>query len=113
MNFQLPEPVTSEEQAAQKSVWHWIRALNANCLAGVDLIRCWIGWRIMPVSHREGLMCQYDTKDINSLMKKLCGEPKQACSKIGLKPFCRANPAPEVDNFTSHPFDLMPSYVPW
>ena len=54
-----------------------------------------------------------DSEEINSIVKELCGEPKEACSKIGLKPFCIANPAPEVNKFTSHLFYLMPSFILW
>ena len=37
----------------------------ANGLIGVDLVRCWVAWRIMPLSRRPGLMCEYtgDVKD--------------------------------------------------
>ena len=127
MDFELPEMLTEEEEATFVPIFGKLRALTTKGLTGIDLIRCWIEWQIMPLSRREGLMCQYDgnlnnaqrftnvmldTEEINSPVKKLCGETKEACSKIGLKPFCRANPAPEVDNCTSHQIDLMPSCVP-
>ena len=37
----------------------------ANGLTGIDLVRCWVAWRILPLSRRSSLMCEYtgDVKD--------------------------------------------------
>jgi hypothetical protein len=78
---------------------------------GVDLTRCWITWRILPLSRRTGLMCNYsgDSKDaqwfspvnleaddINKIVKKLLGESQEAGNKTGLSLFYALNPAPAV-----------------
>ncbi|KAI4991166.1 hypothetical protein ZWY2020_039537 [Hordeum vulgare] len=67
----------------------------------------------MPLSRRDGLMCEYnddfnhlqcfsnvmlDKEEIDNIVKKLCGESLETCSKIGLKPFCLSNPAPEKNS---------------
>lgn len=77
-----------------------VRALLAN-------VRCWVAWRIIPLSRRPGLMCTYtgDTKDalrhcptrlsdkaINDMTKTLLNESLESCSKVGLNPFCTLNP---------------------
>ena len=31
----------------------------ANGLTGVDFMRCWISWSVLPLSLRTGLMCEY------------------------------------------------------
>ena len=36
-----------------------IKALLGNGLNGIDLVRVWISWRVIPLSHRPGLMCEY------------------------------------------------------
>ena len=37
----------------------------ANGLTGIDHVRCWVSWSILPLSRRPGLMCEYtsDLKD--------------------------------------------------
>ena len=37
----------------------------ANGLTGVDFVRCWITWSILPLSQHPDLMCEYtgDSKD--------------------------------------------------
>ncbi|KAI5012487.1 hypothetical protein ZWY2020_024753 [Hordeum vulgare] len=64
----------------------------------------------MPFSSRDGLMCEFngdlnhpqcfynvrlEEEDFVEIVKKLSGEPVENCSKIGLKPLCISNPAPE------------------
>ena len=121
-----PDALTPKEQAAHTFVWVKLKSPNANGLTGVDLIRCWEEWCIMPLSRRDGLMCHYncdlnnaqrftnvmlDSEEVNSLVKKLCGEPKEACSKIGLKPFCIMNPAPEANKSNHHlPYLVFPLF---
>lgn len=113
MDFEPPEKLTDEEEASLAPVFAKLRALTANGLIGIDLICCWVEWRIMPLSRRDGLMCEYDDnlnhlqcfynvmlaeEDIVNIVKKQCGELIKNCSKIGLKPFCVSNPAPEINN---------------
>ncbi|KAI5018704.1 hypothetical protein ZWY2020_043592 [Hordeum vulgare] len=117
VNFKLPDKLTEEEESEFVPVLYELRSLTNNGLTGVDLIRCWVEWRILPLSRREGLMCEFDgtldhpqcyfhtaltEKDIVAIIKKLTGEPTTKCGQIGLKPFCKINPAPKKgDKFWS------------
>ena len=90
----------------------------ANSLSGIDLVRCWVAWRILPLSRRPYLMCAYtgDVKDpqchyeiemdddsINKMTKSLLNESLDSCSKIGLNPFCTLNKAPIVSTLKNLP----------
>ena len=103
------------ERAQYGPTFSKIRALLANGLTGVDLTRCWVSCRILPLSRRNALMCQYTgevndpqrfnqtpltDQDLNTIVKSLLGEPQAACSKTGLSPFYALNLAPEVNPFT-------------
>ena len=83
----------------------------ANGLTGIDFVRCWVSWSILPLSRRPGLMCEYtgDVKDpqrhidiqltdeeITESVKKMLDEPVSECSKTGLSPFCVSNKPPAV-----------------
>ena len=83
----------------------------ANGLTGVDLVRCWVKWLILPLSRRSGLMHEYtgDAKDpqwfteievtddeVTESVKKLLDEPIAVCSQTGLAPFFAANKPPAV-----------------
>ncbi|KAI4967084.1 hypothetical protein ZWY2020_031065 [Hordeum vulgare] len=109
-NFKLPDKLTEEEESDFIPVLSELRSLTNNGLTGIDLIRCWVEWRILPLSRRDGLMCEFDgtldhpqcyfrttltENDIVSMIKKLTGEPLAKCSQIGLMPFCKINPAPK------------------
>ncbi|KAI4995217.1 hypothetical protein ZWY2020_035120 [Hordeum vulgare] len=116
-NFKLPNKLTIEEESDFIPVLSELRSSTNNDLTGVDLIRCWVEWRILPLCHRDGLMCEFDDtldhpqcyfrtaqteSDIVTIIKKLTGEPAGKCSQIGLKPFCKINPAPKKgDKFWS------------
>ncbi|KAI5006013.1 hypothetical protein ZWY2020_033256 [Hordeum vulgare] len=78
----------------------------------------------MPLSRRNSLMCELngdlnhsqcfynvrlEEEDIFEIVKKLSGKPVEHCSKIGLKPFCVSNPAPEDDDFESQDEDVEES----
>lgn len=78
----------------------------ANSLTDIDLVQCWVTWRILPLSRRAGLMCEYtgDLKDpqchceiqlsdaeINDATKTLLNESLAECSKNGLSPLCTFN----------------------
>ena len=84
----------------------------ANGLTGIDLVRCWVSWGILPLSHRPGLMHEYtgDVKDpqryheivmtdleVTESVKKMLDEPIAACSQTGLPPFCATNKPPAVN----------------
>ena len=83
----------------------------ANGLTGVDLVRCWVKWHILPLSRRSGLMHEYtgDAKDpqwfteievtddeVTESVKKMLDEPIAICSQTGLAPFYAANKPPAV-----------------
>ena len=88
-----------------------LRAFVANGLKGIDFVRCWISWCILPLSHRPGLMCEYtgDSKDpqqhtdiqltdaeITEAVKKMLDESVADYSKTWLSPFCVLNKPPAV-----------------
>lgn len=106
---------SAEERKQIAPIYPKIRALVANGLTGIDLTRCWISWRIQPLSHRGDLMCNYtgepadvqrfsqvnlSASDINKATKRLLGEPQEKCNKTGLAPFCLINPVPSVSACT-------------
>ena len=83
----------------------------ANGLTGIDLVRCWVAWRILPLSRRPGLMYDYTSElkdpqrhcqieitdeDINNMTKSLLNESLEDSSKVGLNPFCVLNKLPVV-----------------
>ena len=83
----------------------------ANGLTGVDFVRCWLSWIILPLSRRSGLMCEYtgDVKDsqhhidiqltddeVTESVKKILNEQEAVCSKIGLSPFYTQNKPPAI-----------------
>ena len=83
----------------------------ANGLTGIDLVRCWVSWSILPLSQHPGLMCEYtgDLKDpqhhidiqltdeeITEAVKKMLDEPISECNKTRLRPFYASNKPPVV-----------------
>lgn len=110
-NSELPSKLTATERAQHAHIFPKVRALIANGLTRIDLTRCWVSWRILPLSRRGALMCEYtgsvndpqhfnktplSDKEINAIVKLLLGESQEACKKVGLNPFCVLNPAPAV-----------------
>ena len=92
MDFDFPSRVILEEHAQATPVYSKLRALLANGLMGVDLTGCWVTWRIMPLSRRPGLTCNYsgdstdaqryssddlEADEINKVVKKLPGETRE------------------------------------
>ena len=88
-----------------------IQAILGNGLTRVDLIRCWVAWRVIPLSRRSKLMYEYDTgpydslcyssvqlteEDVVAMSTILVNGKYEDCSKVGLNPFCKLNPAPKV-----------------
>ena len=59
-NFKLPDKLTEEEESDFIPVLSELRSLTNNGLTGIDFIRCWVEWRILPLSRRDGLMCEFD-----------------------------------------------------
>ena len=107
----LPKKLTSAGRAKLAPITPKVKALLGNGLTDIDLVRCRVSWRIIPLSHRPGLMCTYtgDIKDplrhssvrltdeaINEMTKSLLNEDLKDCSKVGLNPFCKLNPPPDV-----------------
>ena len=83
----------------------------ANGLTGVDFVRCWLSWSILPLSRRSGLMCEYtgsvddplrhtniqlSDDEVIEAVKKMLNEPEAVCSKTGLSPFYTQNKPPAV-----------------
>lgn len=109
-----PGWASQEEREQIAGIYPRLRALLANGLTGVDLVRCCVSWRILPLSHYGSLMCTYmgeptdpqqyhptnlKADEINATVKSLLREPQEACNKTGLKPFYASNPAPAISTF--------------
>ena len=58
----LPQRLSAQERASYAHQLAKLRAFMANGLSGVDFVRCWISWSILPLSCRSGLMCEYTGK---------------------------------------------------
>ena len=55
----LAEKLTAAERKKIAPTLAKVKALLVNGLIGIDLARCWLAWRIIPLSSRTGLMCDY------------------------------------------------------
>ena len=110
-NHPLPDKLSQAERQPLIPTINKIKALLGNGLNGVDLVRVWIAWRVIPLSRRPGLMCDYTgRKDdplrhspndlpedvVDDMTKSLLNESLADCGRTGLNPFCKANPAPAV-----------------
>ena len=88
-----------------------IKALLGNGLNGIDLVRVWVTWRILPLSRRPGLMCTYtgekndplrhspdDLPDdvVDATTQSLLKEGTVTSNTFSLLPFYKNNPAPVV-----------------
>ena len=117
----LPDRISVAEWAKYGPNFSKIRALLANGLTVVDLVRCWVAWRIIPLSCRPDLMCNYtcDVKDpqrynqtrledqeINEMTNSLLVETLESCSEMGLNPFCALNPTLDI-SILSHSFNSL------
>lgn len=99
-----------EDKKRLKPVFRQISSLLFHCLSVVDLVKCWVGWQIQPLSIHTKLMCEYsgsrdamrfsqgilEPYEVVRSTKKLLGEPIGAISRVGLNPFWARNPAPKV-----------------
>ena len=114
--YQLPDKLTPAERKKLVPTIRRVQALLGNGLTGVDLPRCRVAWRIIPLSRRPGLMCSYTggtddplhhsslrlTEEATVEMETTPVNNKyEDCSLVGLNPFCKLNPAPEVNLLTS------------
>ena len=109
--FALPDKLTATERKKLIPSIKRINALLGNVLTGVDLTRCWVAWRVIPLSRRSKLMYEYGggpddslrhssvqltEEDIVSMSTLLVNGKYEDCSTVGLNPFCKLNPVPEV-----------------
>ena len=112
-NHPLPDKITTAKRNTLSPTLAKIKALLGNGLNGIDLVRVWLAWRIIPLSRRPDLMCAYSCKKddpprhsshdlpedlINDMTKSLLSESLADCGKVGLSPFCEANPAQAVSH---------------
>ena len=87
------------------------RALLAHGLRGTDLVKCWIGWFIQPLSIRTRLIHEYTEETTDSMRyseitltddqivknaKRLLGETKHDIALTGLASFSAKNKPPIV-----------------
>ena len=115
----MPQRLSSAERAKYAPQLAMLRAFMANGLTGVDFVRCWISWSVLPLSRRPGLMCEYtgDVKDpqrhinihvtdeeVTEGVKKILNELESVCRQTGLNPFYTKNKPPAVS--TILPFHL-------
>ena len=107
----LSDKLTAAERQPLLPTINKIKALLGNGLNGIDLVRVWISWRVIPLSRRPGLMCEYTGRKDDSQRqsrndlpedvaeeetKALLNESLADCGRTGLAPFCKTNPAPAV-----------------
>ena len=107
----MPDKLTAIERLPLTPKIKKIKALLGNGLDGIDLVRVWVAWRIIPLSRRLGLMCNYlgekDDPQCHSpdnLLDDVVEATTQTLLKggtvnsnaFGLLPFCQKNPAPAV-----------------
>ncbi|XP_044318647.1 uncharacterized protein [Triticum aestivum] len=120
-NHPLPDKLSAVECQKLAPTMVKVKALLGNGLSGIDLVRVWLAWRIIPLSRRPGLMCTYtcekndplrhspdDLPDdvIDNMTKSLLNESLADCGKVGLNPFCKANPTPAAnDKFWKEKYD--------
>ena len=110
-NHPLPDKLTAVERLSLSPTIKKIKALLGKGLSGIDLVRVWISWRVIPLSRRPGLMCSYtgekddplrhssdDLPDdmIEVTTQSLLKEGAVISNAFGLLPFCKKNPAPAV-----------------
>ena len=107
----LPDKLSQAERQPLIPTINKIKAFLGNGLNGIDLVRVWISWRVIPLSRRPGLMCEYTGRKDDPLRhsrndlpedvaedmtKALLNESLADCGRTELSPFCKTNPAPAV-----------------
>ena len=110
-NHPLLDKVTTVERLPLAPTIRKIKALLANGLDDIDLVRVWVTWRVLPLSRRPGLMCTYsgETDDplrhspddlpedvVEAMIQSLLKEGTVTSNAFGLLPFCKKNPTPAV-----------------
>ena len=119
----LPQRFNAKERQTYAPQLAKLWAFLANGLTGIDLVRCWVSWGILPLSRRPNLMHEYtgNIKDpqryheiemtddeVTESVKKILDEPIAACGKTGLRPFYASHKPPAVKTLTVCFFDLSP-----
>lgn len=114
--YSLPDKLSVAECKKLIPTIKRVQALLGNGLTGVDLIRYWISWRIIPLSRRSDFMYNYTggaddllrhtslrltEEAIVEMSTTLVNSKYEDCSKVGLNPFYKLNPTPEVNPFDS------------
>ena len=109
----LPDKLSPAERQTLAPTINKIKALLGNGLNDIDLVWVWIAWRVIPLSRRPGLMCDYTGQKtdplrhspddlpedvIDDMTKSLLNKSLSDCGKASLSPFCKANPAPAVNH---------------
>ncbi|KAM3295640.1 hypothetical protein ACQJBY_038121 [Aegilops geniculata] len=109
----LSDKLTQAERQPLLPTINKIKALLGNGLNGIDLVRVWISWRLIPLSRHPGLMSEYTGRKDDPLRhsrndlpedvaedmtKSLLNESLADCGRTGLSPFCMTNPAPAADD---------------
>ncbi|XBI56676.1 hypothetical protein VPH35_038220 [Triticum aestivum] len=112
-NHPLPDKLSQAERQPLIPTINKIKALLGNGLNGIDLVRVWISWRVIPLSRRPGLMSAYTgRKDdplrhspndlpedvVDHMTKSLLNESLADCGRTDLNPFCQANPFPAAND---------------
>ena len=107
----FPQRLSAKERSKYAPQLSKLRAFMANGLTGVDFVRCWISWSILPLSRRSGLTCEYTgeekdsqrhidiqltNEEISESVKKMLDELISECSKTRLRPFYASNKPPAV-----------------
>ena len=102
----MPQRLSSSERAKYAPQIAKLRAFMANGLIGVDFVRCWISWSILPLSRRPGLICEYtgevddpqrhcniqlSEEEVTAGVKKIRNESELVYSQTGLNPFYTKN----------------------
>ena len=102
----LPQCLSATERASYAPQLAKLRAFMANGLSGVDFVRCWISWSILPLSCRSGLICEYTgevedsqrhiniqltDEEVTEGVKKILNESESICRQTGLNPFYTKN----------------------
>ena len=57
-NHPLPNKITAVERKSLAPTLAKIKDLLGNGLTGIDLVRVWLAWQVIPLSRRPALMCE-------------------------------------------------------
>ena len=126
-DFDLPCKIIPREHAEAFSFLSRAKALLAHGLLGVDFTRCWVSWKILPLSRRPSLIREYSgepndpqwytednftAEEVFKTVRTLLGESQEKCNKVGLPSFFKQNPSPPVSvHLHLAQYVLTPYYV--